>query len=181
MRVVVEGWDRNHGEKEIMNLDNRLDDMPVAPENIRRTWGETYLQVHTTRFSGRVYSSTVHVWASANLNLNGSYQTHLELDHSDIGRLFYLTHGHKELDEIGRLLAIYKDEEEQRAAAITVSKEDARKAIVAQWQRLPAAERANGQQKYEFVKEAMKRYNWRVSAGAYQEAMAWLETHVGQP
>jgi hypothetical protein len=176
MRVVVRGWGRDHGEKEIMNTDSRLDDMPVAPENIRLTWGETYLRVYKTRFSG-----TVHVWASANLNLNGSYQTHLELDRSDIGRLFYLMHGHKELDEIGRLLALYKDEEEQRAAAITVSKEDARKAIVAQWLRLPAAERANGHQQYEFVQEAMKRYSWRVSAGAYQEAMAWIQPHVGQP
>jgi hypothetical protein len=177
MRVVVRGWGRDHGKKEIMKTDDGLlDDMPVAPENISLTWGETYLQVH------RIMSSrSVHVWASANLNLNGSYQTHLELDDSDIGRLFYLSHGHKQLDEIGRLLAWYKDEEEQRAAAITVSKEDAQKAIVAQWLRLPAAERANWDQQYEFVKEAMKRYKWRVSAGAFQEAVAWIEPHVGQP
>jgi hypothetical protein len=176
MRVIVEGWGRNHGEKEIMNTAGRLDDMPVAPEESARTFGETYLQVHKTKFS-----CTVDVWASENLNLNGSYQTRLELDRSDIALLFYLTHGHKKLDEIGRLLALYKDEEEQRAAAITVSKEDARKAIVAQWLRLPAAERANGSQQYYFVKEAMKRYNWRVSAGAYQEAMGWIKPHVGQP
>jgi hypothetical protein len=178
MRVVVRGWGRDHGEKEIMKTDDyhQLEDMPVAPENIKLTWGETYLQVRKTRFS-----SKVHVWASADINLNGSYQTHLELDRSDIGRLFYLVYGDRNSDEIIRLLAAYKDQEEERASAITVSQEDARKAIVAQWLRLPAAERANVHQQYDFVKEAMKRYNWRVSAGAYQQAMAWLEPHVGQP
>jgi hypothetical protein len=175
MRVVVRGWGRNRGEKEIMT-DDRLHDMPVAPPGIRFTWGETYLQVHKTK-----YSATVRVWASADLNLNGSYLTKLELDRHDITRLFYLIHGRKDLDEIGRLLALYKDEEDQRAAAITVSREDAHKAIVAQWLRLPTAERADIHQQIEFVKEAMKRYSWRVSAGAYQEAMAWIEPHVGQP
>jgi hypothetical protein len=71
--------------------------------------------------------------------------------------------------------------EEERAAAIFVSKEDARKAIVAQWQRLPAAERADIGQACQFVIEAMKRYSWRVSAGAYEEAVAWLEPYVGKP
>jgi hypothetical protein len=173
MRVVVRGWGRNHGEKEIMNTGEQLLVMPVAPEKIRRTWAETYLQARS--------SGTVHVWASANLNLNGSYETHLELYCSDIDRLFYLTHSHYELDEIGRLLAFHKDEEEQRAAAITVSREDAHKAIVAQWLRLPAAERANRLRQSEFVREAMKRYSWRVSDGAYEEAMDWIKPHVGQP
>ena len=33
MRVVVRGWNRDCGEKEIMNTD-QLTAMPVAPENI---------------------------------------------------------------------------------------------------------------------------------------------------
>jgi len=95
---------------------------------------------------------TVHVWSGAKLTLIGWYQTHFEIDRREIGRLFHLAYGHRELDDI-------KDEEEQRAAALTAPKEDARKAIVAQWLRLPVAERANGHQAHEFVREAMKRYS----------------------
>ena len=95
--------------------------------------------------------------------------------------MFYLFYGDRELDDIGRLLASYREGEEERAAAITVSKEDARKAIVAQWQRLPAADRADIGQACQFVIEAMKRYSWRVSGGAYEEAVAWIEPYVGKP
>jgi hypothetical protein len=176
MRVVVKGWNRDCGEKEIMNTD-QLAVMPVAPETIGLNRGETYLQVQKARFSS---FDKVHVWAAAHLNLNGWYQTHLEMDRGDIARLFYLLYGDRELEDIGRLLGSYKEQEEEQAAAITVSKEDARKAIVAQWQRLPAAERANMAQAHQFVIEAMKRYSWRVSGGAYKEAMAWLEPYVGE-
>jgi hypothetical protein len=175
MRIVARGWNRDCGEKEIMKTD-QLAAMPVAPENIGLERGETYLQIRKTKYFGKVY-----VWAAAKLNLNGWYQTHLEIDRGEIGRLFYLLYGDRELDDIGRLLASYKDAEEQRAAAITVPKEDARRAIVAQWRRLPAAERANIGQACEFVIEAMKRYSWRVSGGAYEEAVAWIEPHIGEP
>jgi hypothetical protein len=174
MRVVVRGWSRDRGETEIMNT--RLASMPAAPDNVSYKKEEACLQVvkigHLTK---------VHVWAGADLNLNGSYQTHLELDRHDIGRLFYLAYGDRGLDEIGRLIADYKDREEERAAAITVSKEDARKAIVAQWQRLPAAERADIAQACQFVNESMKRYSWRVTGGAYEEAVDWIEPYVGKP
>jgi len=183
MRVIVRGWSRDHGEKEIINTE-QLEDMPVAPLDIGLKQGETYLQVvrRTNPYGGdSSFSPTIHLWADAKLNLNGWYQTHFEIHRGEIGRLFYLAYGHRELGDIGRVLASFKDQEEQRAAAITVSREDAHKAIVAQWLRLPPAERANGQQQYEFVQEAMKRYSWRVSAGAYQEAMGWISPHVGKP
>jgi hypothetical protein len=179
MRVVVRGWSRDRGEKEIMNTDQLLVDMPVAPEDIRMTQGETYLQVDGP--NGSSFSPTVHVWADAKLNLNGRYQTHFEISRREIGRLFYLAYGYRGSDDIAQLIASFKDEEEQRAAAITVPEEDARKAVVAQWLRLPVAERANDQQAYEFVVEAMKRYSWRVSGGAYHQAMAWIMPLVGKP
>jgi hypothetical protein len=183
MRVVVRGWSRDHGEKIIMNTDE-LDDMPVAPENIKFESGETYLQVERRILANGKegsWSPKVHVWADTKLNLSGWYQTHLELDRREIGRLFYLAYGHRELDDIGRVLASFKDEEERRAAAITVPKEDARKAIVAQWLRLPTTDRANEVQAFDFAMQAMERYSWRVSAGAYHEAVGWLSPHVGKP
>jgi hypothetical protein len=122
-----------------------------------------------------------YVWAGAKLNLNGLYQTHLEIGGREIARLFYLTHGHRKLEDIGRLLDSFKNAEQRRAAAVTVPKEDAHKAIVAQWLLLPAAERANESQAYEFARQAMERYSWRVTAGAYQEAVDWLRPHVGKP
>jgi hypothetical protein len=183
MRVIVRGWNRDCGEKVIMSADE-LVDMPVAPAgNITLKAGETYLQVErTTRPDGsELRSPTVHVWADVKLNLNGSYQTHLEIPGREIARLFYLAYGHRELDDIARLLGSFKDEEKKQAAAVTVPKEDARKAIVAQWLLLPAAERANVGQACQFAMHAMERYSWRTSAGAYQEAVAWIGPHVGKP
>jgi hypothetical protein len=175
MRVAVRGWSRDHGETEIVNTD-QLDDMPVAPSgSISLKPGETYLQVSKSRSS-----CTVHVWGDAKLNLNGSYMTHVELDRRDIARVFYLAYGDRKSDEIIRLLDAYREQEKQQAAAVSVSKEDARKAIVEQWQLLPTADRANIHQACQFVIDAMKRYSWRQSAGAYQEAMAWLQPYVGQ-
>ena len=95
--------------------------------------------------------------------------------------MFYLTHGHRKLEDIGRLLDSFKDAEQQRAAAVTVPKEDAHKAIVAQWLMFPEAERADKFQAYEFAKQAMERYSWRATAGAYQEAVDWILPHVGKP
>src|ERR1700730_12022219 len=102
MRIVVRGWNRDCGEKEIMNTDS-LGSIPVAPENIGLKRGETYLQVQNTKYLGKV-----HVWAAAQLNLNGWYQTHFEINRSGIARLFYLLYGDRELDDIGRQLASYK-------------------------------------------------------------------------
>jgi hypothetical protein len=177
MRVVVRGWNRDCGETVIMHTDE-LDDMPVAPGNVRFLPGETCLQVRVGSFSR---STRADVWASAKLNLNGLYQTHLEIGGLEIARLFYLTHGHRKLEDIGRLLDEFKDAEQRRAAAVTVPKEDAHKAIVAQWLLLPAAERANEGQACEFAMQAMERYSWRATAGAYHEAVDWLRPHVGKP
>jgi hypothetical protein len=182
MRVVVRGWTRDCGEKVIMETDE-LADMPVSSEN-RLKRGETYLEVNRApRVGGRDLSARtkVHVWADVKLNLNGSYQTHFEILGLEIARLFYLAYGHRGLDDIARLLASFQEDEKIRAAAVTVSKEDARKAIVAQWLLLPAAERANHVQAYDFAKQALGRYNWRTSAGAYGDAVDWIRPHVGQP
>lgn len=182
MRLTVRGWNRDCGEKIVISTDE-LDDMPVAPAGrITLHAGETYLQVERSTLSnGRELSCSVHMWANAKLNLNGSYQTHFEISRSEIARLFYLAYGHRELDDIARLLDAYRDQEKKRAAAVTVPKEDARKAIVAQWLLLPAAERANIHQAVHFAMQAMERYSWRASAGACQEAVAWLQPHVGKP
>ena len=177
MRVVVRGWSRDCGETVIMKT-NELEDMPVAPEHIRFKSGETCLQVQVSHLS---YHTKAHVWAGAKLNLNGLYQTHLEISGREIARLFYLTHGHRKLDDIGRLLDSFKDAEQRRAAAVTVSKEAAQKAIVAQWLLLPAAERTNVVQACEFATKSMERYSWRTTAGAYDEAVNWISPHVGKP
>jgi hypothetical protein len=176
MRVVVSGWSRDCGETIIINADE-LEDMPVAPDDVRFHSEETCLQVQVS-----THYTKAHVWAGAKLNLNGLYKTHLEIGGREIARLFYLTHGHRKLEDIGRLLDSFKDAEQRRAAAVTVPKEVARKAIVAQWLLLPAAERANIHQACEFALQAMERYSWRTTAGAYHEAVDWINPeHVGKP
>ena len=110
MRVIVRGWSRDHGEKEIINTE-QLEDMPVAPLDIGLKQGETYLQVvrRTNPYGGdSSFSPTIHLWADAKLNLNGWYQTHFEIHRGEIGRLFYLAYGHRELGDIGRVLASFK-------------------------------------------------------------------------
>jgi hypothetical protein len=54
-----------------------------------------------------MYSTpTVHVWSGAKLTLIGWYQTHFEIDRREIGRLFHLAYGHRELDDIVRLIGL---------------------------------------------------------------------------
>jgi hypothetical protein len=62
-----------------------------------------------------------------------------------------------------------------------MKKEDARKAIVAEWRGLPAAERATEHRAFGFAMQAIQRYRWRASGGPYQEVMGWLSSHVGKP
>jgi hypothetical protein len=155
--------------------------MAVAPEHLTYYPGETYLEVgQPILWHGRDIgtSRTVYVSAHAKLSLNGSYLARVEIDRGDIARLFFLAYGHRETDDIVRLIAAFKEEEQRRAAAVTVPKEEARKAIVAQWLLRPAAERANMQQAYEFVMQALDRYSWPENRSRYSEAMAWIIPHI---
>jgi hypothetical protein len=62
-----------------------------------------------------------------------------------------------------------------------MKKEDACKAIVAEWLRLPASERATQLQAFQFAIEAKNRYSWRASGDPCQEAKGWISSLIGKP
>lgn len=61
-----------------------------------------------------------------------------------------------------------------------MKKDDARRTIVAEWLRLPPADRATQFQAFQFAMKAKERYQWRASGDPYQEAMGWLSSHIGK-
>jgi hypothetical protein len=98
MQVNIRGWSRDHGPKELLRADLAYGD--VRKEVGKYTWTETYVDVirgerRRYRAAPRVYH-TVRVTGSAKLNLNGDYMVQLELDDTEIERLFYLTHSAEE-------------------------------------------------------------------------------------
>jgi hypothetical protein len=119
MQVMIRGWSRDHGRKELLGGD-LADDAMGKPEG-RYLWGKTYIQVvHRLRppsRGGKPVPQKVIVTGSAELNLNGSYMVQLELYKSDIAHLFHLTHGAEEgqralqaVEEAARSLrALYGD------------------------------------------------------------------------
>jgi hypothetical protein len=117
MRILVSGWSRNQGNKDIM--DTSLEDVPVADEKIDHySWDQTYLQIREPIAPWYPSGPMVRVSVGTKLNLGGSYLLRVELSRKEIARLFYLTHpGVRELDDILRLFAKFKDQEDGGAAA----------------------------------------------------------------
>jgi hypothetical protein len=62
-----------------------------------------------------------------------------------------------------------------------MKKEDARKAIVSEWLRLPASERATEHQAVQFAMKAKERYSWRASGDPYQEVKTWISGYIAKP
>lgn len=61
-----------------------------------------------------------------------------------------------------------------------MTKDEARRVIVADWLKLPAAAREAEPQAAVFAMKALERYRWRASGDPYQEAMAWISAHIGK-
>jgi len=121
MQVTTRGWSRDHGAKDLLNADLANDDVRQGGGEF--SWKETYvdvIRIERPPFRGvpRRPRHKVRVTGSAELNLNGSYMVQLELEGSEIDRLFYLAHGAEEgrralasLEEAVRSLrALYRDD-----------------------------------------------------------------------
>jgi hypothetical protein len=98
MQVTVQGWSRNHGPKELLRAELAYSD--VREKEDRYTWGSTYIDLvrevrppHPARPGQPRLHHTVRVTGSRDVNLSGSYMVQLELDQTEIARLFCLTHG----------------------------------------------------------------------------------------
>lgn len=62
-----------------------------------------------------------------------------------------------------------------------MTRDEARQAIVDEWLRLHADDRATEDQAALFAMKAPARYEWNAAGDAYQEVMAWLSAHIGKP
>ena len=108
MRLTVTGWDRNHGEKEILEVDL------ATPRAMQRIVGDD---------SSLPTAMISHV---APTILNGNYLWRLELQPKETARLFYLTHSGMSLNELVEMFAAFELEQEQERK----EKKAARKAAV---------------------------------------------------
>lgn len=106
MRIIVRGWGRDQGEKEIMN--SALAEAETDPSD-RYTRGKTYLEVQYPR-SRR---STVRISTGTELRLGGRYLMHVELNRDEIAQLFFETHG----GDIVRMFRTFMDDEERQRSA----------------------------------------------------------------
>jgi hypothetical protein len=102
MRIIVRGWGRNAGEKQIM--DAPLADAINEDEIKSYSMGETYLHVKSDG-----YRPGVHVSAGTQLNLGGRYLVRVELTREEIRQLFLQTHG----GDIVRMFASFIEDEER--------------------------------------------------------------------
>jgi len=98
MQVTIRGWSRDHGSKALLRAELAFADVREQPDSY--TWEETCIdvvrEVRPAPARGRGQTRlhhTVRVTGSQNLNLSGRYMIQLELDQSEIARLFCLTHG----------------------------------------------------------------------------------------
>lgn len=107
MRIMVRGWGRDQGEKEIMNA--ALSDAIPGPDD-RYSRGETYLNVENPNVP---WAAKVRVSTSADLRLGGTYLLHVELKKSEIAQLFYKTHS----NEIVRMVRSFIEDEARQDAA----------------------------------------------------------------
>lgn len=87
MRIIVSGWGRSHGKKEIMDAPLAL--ATTHNEKGKFSFGETYLQtIGTESFPAR----RVQISTGVELRLGGNYRLEVELSRADIAHLFYKTH-----------------------------------------------------------------------------------------
>jgi hypothetical protein len=106
MRIMVRGWGRDQGEKELMNAS--LADAETADTY---TWGKTYLRIDhpDSRWT------KVRVTTSTELRLGGSYLLNIELSREEIAQLFYKTHGG---DIVRMFRSFIQDENRQHYTAL---------------------------------------------------------------
>jgi hypothetical protein len=103
MRLTAQGYDKNHGEREIF-----ADDLPKL--RIERVVGDG------SPGPGAVISNV------APTILNGNYLWRVELEADEVARLFYLTHAGKSLDELTAVFAAFRAEQEAKAKAASAKK-----------------------------------------------------------
>ena len=102
MQVTTRGWSRDHGAKPVLSAILTAEDVTGDVERYQRdkVYFEIDHQVTQLSRGRRRVHCTARVSSHAELNLNGSYLVQLELSREEIARLFYLTHGDKELPEM---------------------------------------------------------------------------------
>jgi hypothetical protein len=103
MRIMVRGWGRNQGEKELMNADLRDAEEP-AGHYIR---GKTYFKVVNPDYRNM---TKVRISTDTELRLGGNYLLQVELSRKDIARLFYETHD----GDIVKMFRSFVEDEELR-------------------------------------------------------------------
>ena len=60
-------------------------------------------------------------------------------------------------------------------------KEEARRAVIAEWRGLPKEQRQTETDALLFAMKAKERYRWRASGDPYQHIMGWIRPYIGQP
>jgi hypothetical protein len=111
MRVTARGWSRDMGERAFLSADLALE--PVTEDHLSKlSRDKTFFKLNRQVLEGergrRLVVYTVQVLAHADLNLNGSYLVQLELDRSDIDRLFYLINGDRSLPKLLEMFSAFK-------------------------------------------------------------------------
>jgi hypothetical protein len=114
MRVTARGWSKDHGPKELLSSELSYAEINEGVDKFSDD--KTYFQIARNvreRLRGRRrVDYTVRISAHAKLNLNGSYLVQLELDRTEIARLFYETNGDQGLPELLKLFSEFKDQNE---------------------------------------------------------------------
>jgi|SRR5215813_8009007 len=107
MRIIVRGWGRDQGEREIMNAS--LEDAEVETGG-NYTRGSTYLHVE---YEDIPRMTKVRISTSTELRLGGSYLLQIQLSRNEIAQLFYKTHS----GDVVRMFRSFIEDEERQAAA----------------------------------------------------------------
>jgi len=103
MEITVRGWGRDLGKKEVLTVD--LSSQDVVEKIERYSEDKKYIQIiEMGPFRAKRAFIKVLVSGHAALNLNGSYLVEVELWKGEIERLFWLTHGGKELRQLASTL-----------------------------------------------------------------------------
>jgi hypothetical protein len=126
--VVARGWERNHGEKRLLD-DASISDMHIIDgEGYYSGGADLIFDKRYHPIAGAFIHSVRISFVTTKLNLNGSYLFEIQLavgeiarlygmtcatrSRRDIAQLFYRTFHDADLGEIGRLFAQFRDEEE---------------------------------------------------------------------
>jgi hypothetical protein len=113
MRIMASGWQRHHGEREIMN--GPLGDADADPDG-RRSLGQGYLRVEDGYVSSRgfrYYRERAKVKVAAgteDLRLGGRYRLTVEFSREEIAKLFYAVH---DGDTVQTFRALLEEEDGQ--------------------------------------------------------------------